>query len=89
MVNKLAEWERAKLANAFQILFARTIVANYSKAKVTASLAVESLPHPTKNPSLLIHIVLPHSKRNAEYICEVIARSLSESAAKLNAEISK
>jgi hypothetical protein len=61
MVNKMAEWERAKLANAFQILFARTIVANFSKAKVTASLAVESLPHPTNNPSLLVHIVLPNS----------------------------
>ena len=39
-VSQVAEWGRAKLANAFQILFARTIVANFSKAKVTASTAV-------------------------------------------------
>ena len=64
MINQLAEWERAKLANAFQILFARAIVANFSKAKVTASTAVEALPHPTGNPSLLVHIVLPNSQKS-------------------------
>jgi hypothetical protein len=88
-VNKIAEWERAKLANAFQILFARAIVANFSKAKVTASTAVETLPHPTKNPSLLVNIVLPNSKRNSDDSYELIARSLSESAALLNSELSK
>jgi hypothetical protein len=89
MVNRVAEWERAKLANAFQILFAQAIVANFSKAKVTASIAVESLPHPTKNPSLLVHIVLPTSIKNSDNSYEMIARCLSQSAALLNSEISK
>ena len=89
MVSQLAEWERAKLANAFQILFALAIVANFSKAKVTASTVVEALPHPTKNPSLLVHIVLPNSKRNSDDSYEFVARSLSQSAALLNSELSK
>jgi S1-C subfamily serine protease len=87
VMERFAEWERAKLANAFQILFARRIVANFSKAKVTASTAVESLPHPTKNPSLVVHIVLPN--RNYDESYEMIARSLSQSAATLNSELSK
>jgi tetratricopeptide (TPR) repeat protein len=87
-VDQAAEWERAKLANAFQILFARTIVANFSKAKVSASTAVESLPRPTKNPSLLVHIVLPNSQKSDDSY-EMIARCLSQSAAKLNSELSK
>jgi hypothetical protein len=75
------------MANVFQILFARTIVANFSKAKVTASTAFESLPHPTKNPSLLIRIVLPTN--NSDEGCKMIARSLSQAATLLNSELSK
>jgi tetratricopeptide (TPR) repeat protein len=89
LVSGLAEVERARLENVFQILFARTIVANFAKAKVTASTAFESLPHPTKNPSLVIHIMLPNSKGNSDDSFETIARSLSQSAALLNSELSK
>jgi hypothetical protein len=46
IVGGVAEVERARLANVFQIVFARTLVANFSKPKVTASTAFESLPHP-------------------------------------------
>jgi hypothetical protein len=89
MLARYAEIKRAGLANVFQILFAQTIVANFSKAKVTASTVFESLPHPAKNPSLLVHIVLPNSKQNSDYSYELIARCLSQSAAKLNSELSK
>jgi tetratricopeptide (TPR) repeat protein len=89
LIGGVAEVERARLANVFQILFARTIVANFSKAKVTTSTAFESLPHPTKNPSLLVHILLPSSEKNSADSCEMIARCLSQSAAKLNSELSK
>jgi hypothetical protein len=89
LVSRLAEVERARLANVFQILFAQTIVANFSKASVTASTAFESLPHPTKNPSLLVRIVLPTSIKNSDNSYEMIARCLSQSAALLNSETSK
>jgi tetratricopeptide (TPR) repeat protein len=88
LVRGLAEVERARLANVFQILFARTIVANFSKAKVTASTAFESLRHPTKNPSLLVHIVLPNSQKSDDSY-ETIALSLAQAAALLNSELSK
>jgi len=86
---EFAEIKRASFANVFQILFARTIVANFPKATVTASTAVDYLRHPTKNPSLVVHIVLPNSKGNSDDSYEMIARSLSQSAALLNSELSK
>jgi len=89
LVSGLAEVERARLANVFQVLFAGRIVANFPKAKVTASSAFEPLPHPTKNPSLVVHIILPKSEKNSDDSYEVIARSLSQSAALLNSELSK
>jgi tetratricopeptide (TPR) repeat protein len=87
LVSTLAEGERAKLANVFQILFARTIAANFLKADVTASTAFESSSPPIKNPSLFIRIVLP--TKNTDEDCEMIARSLSQAATLLNSELSK
>jgi hypothetical protein len=87
LVSTLAERERAKLANVFQILFARTIAANFLKADVTASTAFESSSPPIKHPSLVIRIVLP--AKNTDEGCEMIARSLSRAATLLNSELSK
>lgn len=89
LVRGLAEAQRARLANVFQILFAQTIVANFSKSSVTASTAVEYLHHSTVNPSLIVHIVLPNSKGNSDDTYEIIARCLSQAAALLNSELSK
>jgi hypothetical protein len=83
----LAGTKRAGFANVFQILFAKAIIASFSKADVKASTAFESLP-PTENPSLLIHIVLPNSQKSDDSY-EMIARCLAQAAAILNSELSK